>query len=117
MARPEKVEAVKEIAERFENSEAALLTEYRGLRVGEIAEVRKALRDANAEYKVLKNTLARIAVREAGLEELVAMLEGPVAIAFINGDATAAAKALHEAAKRPHHRRRPGFTAGSTGAS
>jgi large subunit ribosomal protein L10 len=100
MARPEKVDAVKEIAGRFQSSEAALLTEYRGLKVGEIAEVRRALRVASAEYKVLKNTLTRLAVREVGLDELIAMLEGPVAIAFIRGDAAAAAKALDEAAKR-----------------
>jgi large subunit ribosomal protein L10 len=100
MARPEKVDAVKEIAERFKSSEAALLTEYRGLRVGEIAEVRQALRAANAEYSVLKNTLTRIAVREVGLDELVAMLQGPIAIAFVSGDAAAAAKALDEATKK-----------------
>jgi large subunit ribosomal protein L10 len=100
MARPEKVDAVKEIAGRFQSSEAALLTEYRGLKVGQIAEVRRALRDASAEYKVLKNTLTRLAVREVGLDELIAMLEGPVAIAFIRGDAAAAAKALDEAAKK-----------------
>lgn len=100
MARPEKVEAVKEIAGRFDAADAALLTEYRGLRVGEIAEVRNALREAGAEYRVLKNTLARIAVREVGLEDLAAMLEGPTAIAFVAGDAAAAAKALDEAARK-----------------
>ncbi|HVF52434.1 MAG TPA: 50S ribosomal protein L10 [Actinomycetota bacterium] len=100
MARPEKVAAVKEITERFGGSDAALLTEYRGLTVAEIADVRNSLRAADADYKVLKNTLARIAVREVGLEELVDMLEGPTAIAFVRGDAAAAAKALDEAAKR-----------------
>jgi large subunit ribosomal protein L10 len=100
MARPEKVEAVKEIAERFNAADAALLTEYRGLRVSEIAEVRQALRETGAEYKVLKNTLARIAVKEVGLEELAGSLQGPTAIAFITGDAAAAAKALDEAAKK-----------------
>jgi large subunit ribosomal protein L10 len=100
MARPEKIEAVTEITGRFKDSEAALLTEYRGLKVGEIAEVRAALRDADAELKVLKNTLTRLAVREVGLDELTDMLEGPVAIAFIRGDAAAAAKALDEAAKK-----------------
>jgi large subunit ribosomal protein L10 len=100
MARPEKTAAVEDIAGRFRDAEAALLTEYRGLRVGEIAEVRTALREAGSEYRVLKNTLARIAVREVGLDELVGMLEGPTAIAFIKGDAAAAAKALDEAAKR-----------------
>ena len=100
MARPEKVDKVKDISGRFESSEAALLTEYRGLRVSEIAEVRGALRDADAEYKVYKNTLARIAVRDVGLEELAGMLEGPTAIAFVRGDAAAAAKALDDAAKK-----------------
>ena len=98
--RPEKVDAVRDIAERFKDSDAALLTEYRGLRVQEIAEVRNALREAGADYKVLKNTLARIAVREVGLEDLAGMLEGPMAIAFVKGDAAAAAKALDEAAKK-----------------
>jgi large subunit ribosomal protein L10 len=100
MARPEKVAAVDEIRARFEDADAALLTEYRGLGVGEIAEVRGALRDAGSEYKVLKNTLTRIAVREVGLEELVGMLEGPTAIAFIKGDAAAAAKALDDASRK-----------------
>lgn len=100
MPRPEKTQAVAEITERFQESSGALLTEYRGLHVGEIAEVRGALRDAQAEYKVLKNTLARIAVREAGLEELVELLQGPTAIAFVKGDAVEAAKALDDAAKK-----------------
>jgi large subunit ribosomal protein L10 len=100
MARPEKVQSVQEIAARFTDAEAALLTEYRGLHVSDIAEVRTALREADTEYKVLKNTLARIAVREVGLDELVGMLEGPTAIAFIHGDAVAAAKALDEAARK-----------------
>ena len=100
MARPEKEASVTDIAERFNDSDAALLTEYRGLRVAEIAEVRNSLRESDTDYKVLKNTLARIAVREVGLEELVEMLSGPTAIAFIKGDAAAAAKALDEAAKK-----------------
>lgn len=99
-ARPEKVSAVAEITEKFKGAEAALLTEYRGLRVAEIAEVRDALRGADAEYKVLKNTLARIAVREVGLEDLVGMLEGPTAVVFCRGDVAAAAKALDDAAKK-----------------
>lgn len=102
MPRPEKVAAVKEISERFSTSEAALLTEFRGLSVGEIAEVRTALRkaDPDTEYKVSKNTLARIAAKEVGLDDLIELLEGPTAIAYIKGDAAAAAKALDEAAKR-----------------
>lgn len=100
MARLEKAEAVAEITERFQEADAALLTEYRGLHVGEIAELRGALREADTEYKVLKNTLARIAVREVGLDELVDMLEGPTAIAFVKGDAVEAAKALDDAARK-----------------
>jgi large subunit ribosomal protein L10 len=100
MARPEKESAVADITEKFEGAEAALLTEYRGLRVAEIAEVRSALRSADAEYRVLKNTLARIAVREVGLEDLVPLLEGPTAVVFCRGDVAAAAKALDDAAKK-----------------
>jgi large subunit ribosomal protein L10 len=100
MARPEKTAAVAEIAERFKAADAALLTEYRGLRVPEIAEVRRSLRESGTEYKVIKNTLARLAVRDVGLEELAEMLTGPTAVAFVKGDAAAAAKALDEAAKK-----------------
>ena len=100
MARPEKVQAVQEISERFRGSSAALLTEYRGLTVTEIAELRGALRAADADYKVLKNTLARIAAKEVGLDDLVGMLEGPTAVAFVRGDAVEAARALDDAAKK-----------------
>lgn len=100
MARPEKTAVVEEITERLKHAEAVLLTDYRGLHVGEIAEVRNALREADADYKVLKNTLARIAVRNVGLDELVDMLEGPTALAFCHGDAASAAKALDEAARK-----------------
>ena len=100
MARPDKVQAVEDIQNRFAAADAALLTEYRGLSVTEMAEVRGALREAEADYRVLKNTLARIAVRKVGLEELAALLEGPTAIAFCRGDAVAAAKALDDASRR-----------------
>ncbi len=100
MARPEKEAAVSEIAARLSGSEAALLTEYRGLTVGQMAEVRNALRDVDADYKVYKNTLTRLAVREVGLEELIDRLEGPTAIAFCRGDAVAAAKAIDDAVRK-----------------
>jgi large subunit ribosomal protein L10 len=102
MARPDKTAAVKDISDRLSSSDAALLTEYRGLSVGEMAEVRNALRDADpdAEYKVSKNTLARIAVKDLGMEDLVGLLIGPTAIAYVKGDAAAAAKALDEASKK-----------------
>ena len=99
MARPEKVAVVEEIREKLAGSDAAVLAEYRGLKVGELAELRGALRPAGAEFKIFKNTLARRAAEEAGLTDLVPMLLGPTAIAFVNGDAVIAAKALRDFAK------------------
>jgi large subunit ribosomal protein L10 len=115
MARPEKVAAVKEISERFNNSEAALLTEYRGLTVSQMAEVRQALREADADtdYKVSKNSLARIAVKDLGLEDLIDLLVGPTAIAYVTGDAAAAAKAIDTVSKKyPVLRVKGGILAG-----
>lgn len=100
MAKPDKTQAVEEITGRFQESTAALLTEYRGLSVADIADLRNSLREVDADYKVLKNTLARIAARDVGMEDLVGMLEGPTAIAFCKGDAVAAAKALDDAARK-----------------
>jgi large subunit ribosomal protein L10 len=79
-----------------------LLTEYRGLTVSQMAEVRQALREADAEtdYKVSKNSLARIAVKDLGLEDLIDLLVGPTAIAYVTGDAAAAAKAIDTVAKK-----------------
>ena len=96
MARPEKVATVEEIKEKLEGARAAVLTEYRGLKVSELAALRASLRAAEAEYKVYKNTLARRAAEEAGLAELVSLLEGPTAITFVKGDAVAVAKALRD---------------------
>lgn len=96
MARPEKVAVVDEIRTKLRDSDAAILTEYRGLTVTELASLRSALRPADAEYKVFKNTLARRAADEAGLTELADLLTGPTAIAFVRGDAVTAAKAIRE---------------------
>jgi large subunit ribosomal protein L10 len=96
MARPEKVAVVEEIRAKLGAADAAVLTEYRGLTVTAIAELRGALRPAGAQYKVFKNTLARRAAEAAGLTELIPLLEGPTAIAFISGDAVVAAKALRD---------------------
>lgn len=94
--RAEKVAVVQEVRERFDESSAAILTEYRGLDVGALADLRKALRDAGSEYKVYKNTLVRFAARDAGLE-LDELLTGPTAIAFVkDGDAVTVAKALRD---------------------
>jgi len=99
VARPEKSAVVDEISAKLTEADAAVLTEYRGLTVGELATLRATLRPADAEYKVFKNTLARRGAEAAGLAELVPMLEGPVAIAFVRGDAVIAAKALRDFAK------------------
>jgi large subunit ribosomal protein L10 len=94
--RAEKTAVVEEIQAKLTDADAAVLTEYRGLSVRALAELRGSLRPANTEYKVFKNTLARRAVEQAGLTDLLDMLEGPVAIAFVRGDAVLAAKALKE---------------------
>jgi large subunit ribosomal protein L10 len=103
MARPEKVATVEEIRGKLEEARAAVLTEYRGLKVSELAELRASLRAAEAEYKVYKNTLARRAAEEAGLADLVSLLEGPTAITFVKGDAVMVAKALRDYSRgNPH---------------
>src|SRR5438270_2987508 len=94
--RPAKVAVVDEVRQRLSSSGAAILTEYRGLNVAEMARLRRSLREAGGQYKIYKNSLVRFAVRELGLEELEAMLLGPTAIAFVDGDAAAVAKALRD---------------------
>lgn len=94
MARPEKVAVVEEVRERLADSTAMVLTEYRGLSVGELAQLRGELRKAEAEYKVIKNTLTRIAARDAGFDIPDDLLTGPTAVTFCAGDPVAAAKAL-----------------------
>lgn len=104
--RPDKVAVVDEVQTKLDEADGALLTEYRGLNVPELAELRKALRDAGGEYKIYKNTLVRIAAANAGIDIADDMLTGPTAIAFVNGgadgapgDAAAVAKALKDFAK------------------
>ncbi len=97
-----KATVIDEIRTRLSSADAAVLTEYRGLTVSEIANLRAALRPAATDYKIFKNTLARRAATDAGLADLVAELEGPVAIAFVRqegGDAVTAAKALRDFAR------------------
>ena len=96
--RPEKVAVVDEVRAKLEASDAAVLTEYRGLNVAATADLRRALREAGGEYKVYKNTLVRIAARDLGLE-IDDLLTGPTAIAFVTGDAVNVAKALSDFAK------------------
>jgi large subunit ribosomal protein L10 len=97
-----KTAVIDDIKARLASSDAAVLTEYRGLTVSDIANLRAALRPAATDYKIFKNTLARRAAQDAGLDELVASLEGPVAIAFVRsdgGDPVTAAKALRDFAR------------------
>jgi large subunit ribosomal protein L10 len=97
--RPEKVAVVNEVRDRLSSADAAILTEYRGLNVTEIANLRRSLREAGGEYTIYKNTLVRFAVRELGLTELEALLVGPTAIAFVDGDAARVAKSLRDFAR------------------
>jgi large subunit ribosomal protein L10 len=97
--RPEKLAVVEEVRSRLADADAAILTEYRGLKVGELAELRRSLRDVGGEYAVYKNTLVRFAVRQLELDGVEALLRGPTAIAFVDGDAAAVAKALRDYAR------------------
>lgn len=98
MARPDKAAAVDELKQSFTNADAAVLTDYRGLTVGNLQELRRALGE-DANYAVAKNTLTTIAAKEAGIEGLDEQLTGPTAIAFINGDIATVAKGLRDFAK------------------
>ncbi|GAB4084386.1 50S ribosomal protein L10 [Myceligenerans cantabricum] len=98
MARPDKAAAVAEIADKLRDSRAAVLTEYRGLTVAQLKDLRRSL-SGNATYAVVKNTLTGIAAKEAGVEGLDADLKGPSAIAFVTGDPVEAAKGLRDFAK------------------
>jgi large subunit ribosomal protein L10 len=100
MPKAEKVQKVRELTERFKLSDGALFTEYRGLTVKDATELRRSLSQAGTTFAVAKNTLTKLAVREAGLDEAVDLLEGPTAIAFIAGDALTGAKAVLDATKR-----------------
>lgn len=98
MATQEKIAAVSELKELFEASNAVILTEYRGLSVAQLKELRRAL-GAETEYAVVKNTLAAIAAKEAGIDAFDGHLQGPSALAFIKGDLIDAAKGLRDFAK------------------
>ena len=97
--RADKVAIVDEIASKLGTAEAVFVSEYRGLTVGHLARLRGALRPVDAEHKVYKNTLARLAVRTAGVEGLEEFLIGPSAITFVKGDIAGAAKALRDTSR------------------
>jgi large subunit ribosomal protein L10 len=98
MARPDKAAAVAEIATKFRDSNAAVLTEYRGLTVAQMRELRSTIRD-HASYAVVKNTLTAIAAKDAGVTAFDGQLSGPTAVAFVTGDPVEAAKGLRDFAK------------------
>ncbi len=96
MARPEKVTEVERLEARLQKASAVILTDFRGLTVGEITTLRGKLREVSAEYRVVKNRLLGIAGKAAGFEGLVPYLEGPTAAAFTSADPVAAAKVIQE---------------------
>jgi large subunit ribosomal protein L10 len=113
MPRAEKEAKVKGLTERLGESQATILAGYRGLTVQEAAELREALADADTRFSVVKNSLTRLAVKGAGLEELDPMIDGPTAIAFVRGDPVSGAKRLVEQARRfPVLEIRGGFAEG-----
>jgi large subunit ribosomal protein L10 len=100
MPKTEKIERVGELKERIEGSQALLLTEYRGLTVSDITELRRSLAEGGTSFAVVKNTLMRRAVTDAGVADLEPFLQGPSAVAFVSGDPVSAAKKVVDAAKR-----------------
>ncbi len=94
--RPEKIAVVEEVREHLDGSGAAILTEYRGLKVGDLASLRRQLRSAGADYKIFKNTLVRRAMADTDRAVLDPLLEGPTAIVFVRDDVSAVAKVLRE---------------------
>jgi large subunit ribosomal protein L10 len=98
MPRPDKVSAVAEIADAFRTSNAAVLTEYRGLSVKELTQLRRAL-GAGTSFAIVKNTLTKIAAKDAGVDGLGELLTGPTAVAFVEGDPVEAAKGLRDFAR------------------
>jgi large subunit ribosomal protein L10 len=98
MARPDKAAAVAEITDRFRESNAAVLTEYRGLTVAQLTQLRKSI-GGNATYSVVKNTLTEIAAKNVGITAFDGQLAGPTAIAFVTGDPVETAKGLRDFAK------------------
>jgi len=93
------LEFVKELEVKFQNTRTVFLTDYRGLTVADLANLRRQLRDVGVDFRVAKNTLALIAADRAGLKGLDALLKGPTAIAFSSGDEAATAKALGDFAR------------------
>jgi large subunit ribosomal protein L10 len=100
MLKSEKVEVVAGIKELFENSGAYFITDYQGLNVAKMTALRKELRENNVRYLVAKNSLFRLAAKDAGVEGLDEYFVGPTAVAFVSDDPSVAAKILHESNKK-----------------
>jgi large subunit ribosomal protein L10 len=98
MARPDKAATVAELTDKFRESNAAVLTEYRGLTVAQLTTLRKSI-SSHATYAVVKNTLTEIAAKQAGVTAFDGQLAGPTAVAFVTGDAVETAKSLRDFAK------------------
>jgi large subunit ribosomal protein L10 len=113
MPNPQKEAKVREIAEQLSGAQAAVLAGYRGLTVQEAAELRAALAEVDTRFRVVKNSLTLLAVKEAGLEGLGELIDGPTAIAYVQGDPVAAANRLVEQSRRfPVLEVRGGFAEG-----
>jgi len=97
--RTEKEAVVREIKAKLSAAEAVIVTEYRGITVAGLANLRRGLREGGSEYRVYKNTLARFAARDAGMAGLEDLLVGPTALTFVSGDVAASAKTLKEFSK------------------
>ncbi len=99
MNRAQKTQAIEELSERFGRSPIAVVTDYRGLNVAQITELRRKIRDAEGEYLIAKNTLTRIAIADTESAAINEWLSGPIGVAYGYGDAVAIAKAVDEFAK------------------
>jgi large subunit ribosomal protein L10 len=97
---PTKIDKVRELSERLTAAEAAVFAGYRGLTVQDVGDLRSTLAEVETRFAVIKNTLARLALKEAELEGLEPFIEGPTAIAFVGGDPVTAAKRLLDASRR-----------------
>src|SRR5215204_6460215 len=102
MNKEQKAAAIEEIAERLGEADAIFAVDYRGISVTEAAELRSSLREADATYRVVKNRLAKRAAEQAGTTELQDLLDGPIALTFVKGDAVVAAKAIATFARQHH---------------
>ena len=100
MPKPEKTQKVKELVERFRSSSGAMFADFRGLTVKDATSFRRDLRGSGTTFTVAKNTLTRLAAREAGLDDAVRLLEGPTAVAFFRDDPVVGAKAILELSRR-----------------